>query len=520
LRFAHARDFNRIPEEAIGVAMRLKAPYLLLFAGVLAFPLTASADWTIVERLCIGEKPDLPIVTPPIRGCLRVDCCPGCPGPLRWEMRFDGRVLDSLELRFEGLPPDGMRRLNMSGNAKLDGERILVSPGDSHIEGLSEVDGHVPVGVFRIDLDGGAAARLSALLDRMRAVDPEASSVPDVISVRQFFGNREVDRGTLRYRISACTRPLGPGDRLRVENIAAGDNVVVMMDSRASPGQSGCTNDDVRRTTGELQLGNVRAAAGCNSEIAVFATENAMALSNTVGIWTNSSGDIHTITMKPLIQAPVSYWIADAAGMQLVTRDVTNANDVYTKNKVGVRLAPAAAPADVSSNAGAVATIGQSCDKVADIRASAWYTPNRLNIYYVSKVDPPQGQPPAGPDGVPGWNCDRWGDANITFISATKANKATLVHEIGHAFGLRPGFQGGHTENEPGFGPNNVMWGGGSEYRDHFSLGQVFRMHMQADQWGGTMLIANGLRPGPGRNCPPRAASDLCPRLDLDWVRP
>ena len=122
-------------------------------------------------------------------------------------------------------------------------------------------------------------------------------------------------------------------------------------------------------------------------------------------------------------------------------------------------------------------------------------------------------------------NCDRFGDgdikgdANVTFIGGN-ANLATLAHEIGHAFGLRPGDQGGHTNNLQGFDENNVMWGGGSQARSHFSLGQAFRMNTQADEWGGTMLIANGLRPGPRRACPPQTTSDICPPLALDGVRP
>src|SRR5262249_22766238 len=41
-----------------------------------------------------------------------------------------------------------------------------------------------------------------------------------------------------------------------------------------------------------------------------------------------------------------------------------------------------------------------------------------------------------------------------------------------------------------------------------------------ADEWGGTMLIANGLRPGPGRACPPLSTSDICPPLSLAWSQP
>ena len=40
-------------------------------------------------------------------------------------------------------------------------------------------------------------------------------------------------------------------DSLRIENIADGDNVVVLMDSRVSAGRTWwCSNDEVLRTTG------------------------------------------------------------------------------------------------------------------------------------------------------------------------------------------------------------------------------------------------------------------------------
>jgi hypothetical protein len=61
------------------------------------------------------------------------------------------------------------------------------------------------------------------------------------------------------------------------------------------------------------------------------------------------------------------------------------------------------------------------------------------------------------------------------------------------------------------------MQGAGSPLRNHFSLGQVFRMNTQRDVWGGTMLIENGLRPGPGRECPPSDGSAKCPALQTDW---
>jgi hypothetical protein len=319
-------------------------------------------------------------------------------------------------------------------------------------------------------------------------------------------------------------------DTLRIENIANGDNAVVLMDSRTFAGANWqCSNDTVLRTTGgDLAVGKRDAAGGCNSEIAVFAAGNAMALS--FPGWSNADGDIHTITMKPIIDVPVSVWVADAAAEAQAPLDLANATWIYAQNKVGVQFV--ATFNNVYDNPNAVATIGKSCDSIGWIRMSAWYTPRTLNVYYVKTITLPAELASQRPDDqkTPGLTCDRFGDgsikgdANIIFISQ-RGNLATVAHEIGHAFGLRPGPEGGHTNDSnnkflEGFDSNNLMAGGGPPTRSHLSLGQAFRMNTQADEWGGTMLIANGLRPGPGRACRPLTTSDMCPPLALDWMRP
>jgi hypothetical protein len=327
----------------------------------------------------------------------------------------------------------------------------------------------------------------------------------------------------------------GLADELRIENIAGGDTVVVVMDSRYSAGPTWwCRSDEVLRTgptaadptTGKLALGNVPAAAGCNSEIAVFAAQNAMELSTPlVTPWTDSASDTYTIPLRPIIDVPVSIWIANDAARVRAEPEIANATLIYRNNKVGVQFV--ATVYDATSEP-AMATIGNSCNSIGRIRSSTFYTPNTLNIYYVK--DDIRLPPELGGTTTPlGLTCDRFGDgvikgdANIIFIGP-QANLAVVSHEVGHAFGLRPGTldigkpAGGHTQNLKGFGPNNVMCTGGCpQTRDHFSLGQAFRMNTQADEWGGTMLIANGLRPGPGRACPPLTTSDICPPLALDW---
>jgi len=325
-------------------------------------------------------------------------------------------------------------------------------------------------------------------------------------------------------------------DRLRIQNIAGGGDVVVVVDSRALRGTTWwCRNDEVRQirpsaadpTTAELTLRDAAiAASSCNSEIVVFTEGNAMHLSSLD--WTDGN-DVRTITMKPIIDVPVIVWIASAAGTaERNAKDgVKTATEIYRKNKVGVQFV--ATPNNVSSNATAVETIGESCDSIGKIRGSAWHRPNTLNIYYVDRVVAP---PALGGGFIAGLNCDRFGDgvikgdANIIFVAhRTDFDLATVAHEIGHAFGLRPGTldgkeAGGHTGGLKGMPRNNVMCNRDcSPPRNHFSLGQAFRMNTQADEWGGTMLIANGLRPGPGRACPPLTTSDICPPLTLDWRR-
>ena len=69
-----------------------------------------------------------------------------------------------------------------------------------------------------------------------------------------------------------------------------------------------------------------------------------------------------------------------------------------------------------------------------------------------------------------------------------------------------------HTNGVAGFGNNNIMWGGGPGTRNHFSVGQSFRINTDTT----SMLNANGNRAGPTRTCAPNTNSTTCPVLSLD----
>jgi hypothetical protein len=252
--------------------------------------------------------------------------------------------------------------------------------------------------------------------------------------------------------------------------------------------------------------------------------------------WRSGTADQHVSTLAPAIGVPVAVWIVDgSASVAIAQAHVSRANYLYAQNKVGVRFI--ATFTDVSSDpnssvildgiAPTAAGDDFECKDMASLRQSAFYRQNTLNVYYVKLAPTSTGQAFTGRNcairGTPA-DCnnlqpDPDGDGNVTFINSD-ANRAVLAHEFGHAFGLRPGPCGGHTNRLSGFAPDNIMWAGGDGDRARFTLGQVFRMNTQADQWGGTMLIKNGLRPGPGRPCPPLASNAQCPSLLIDWTRP
>lgn len=324
----------------------------------------------------------------------------------------------------------------------------------------------------------------------------------------------------------SIARPQVSEDRLRIEGIVGGDNVVVMLNARARSAAGACT-DSIVRSTGDVALGK-----GCDWEVAIFSAHNAMALES-VSTGTGTAGSVHKVTLQPIIKVPVTVWVVDRAAWARAHDEMNNANLLYKRNKVGVQFVPTyrdisgANFAPVNQGMGIGANGRREC-KVALVKGSSFHTHKTLNVYYVNSDDagdvtgrncaitqtPPEGE-------CPPKRAEK-GDGNITYIGSSDVDLAVLAHELGHALGLRPGTCGGHTIDAedkplPGFRLNNIM-AGLSSLRDHFSLGQIYRMNTQSDEWGGTMLIGNGLRSGPERQCPPLAPpSTTCPALHTDW---
>jgi len=325
-------------------------------------------------------------------------------------------------------------------------------------------------------------------------------------------------------------------DKLKIEGITPGEEVVVMLFGRTSAEcMNGMSSPAVTTftTTGEKLLGNMLPKRKCLSEVAVFSKNHAMKWLSLN--WSDRPGETRTIKLKPLINAALNIWVTTDEQKNKAEADAQKAQDLFIENRVGVRLLwKVRKLSDVRgapSNAAKIVRDGLSdgrfadCDKLAPIRAQPFYVAKTLNVYY---VDLPF---------LRGRNCAikrvpldmdtcvtsaegdfRRADANITFIGPD-ANDTTLAHELGHAYGLRPITCGAHASG-PDF-PDNIMISDEASAkvkRAKFTLGQVFRMNTHKDDWGGTMLIKNNIPSRVPRRCfpeePPNAG---CPALEHPW---
>lgn len=473
----------------------------LMFSGIAAAQAIDSIDLTRNWKLCPGEVFELPQEIfqewVPV-GCEVVDCCPGCPGGLdriNWRIHVEGAPLESLTLKFNRLPKDIAAGLKLGGTAQGSAERMLIGRGMGTISGLPiEIAGRAPVAQLEVGLDQAwmqDQAKKGESADVGDVGDGDGSDNGHII-IEQYYGKYRVNEYKLKYRFPLCPRPLG--DRIVLQNNASADSASVLVDARRA---AGCVEEESRRGGGIIGMGNVLANAGCRSEVAVFSDDDAMRLVESVGVWTNALGDTLNVNLTPdRLMAPVDVWLARPGALATAAGDINNANLLYNTNNSGIGFVPTFR--FVSGDPVAVAAIGTGCANAPGLLGSAFFTPGRLNVYYVNGA-------------FTGINCGA--SRNIQYVGTT-ANNQTLAHEFGHSMSLD------HTNGNPAFPVTNVMIGGGAG-RTHFSDGQSFRMNAHCS----STLNVNGVRTGPMRRCNstiggnvtcPVAMDAHCPPLATD----
>lgn len=138
-------------------------------------------------------------------------------------------------------------------------------------------------------------------------------------------------------------------------------------------------------------------------------------------------------------------------------------------------LNPAGVVFDLSSIAtppiGAWDWIGYNCWNEHEVRGSAYFDTDAVNVYYHPTPDVSA-------------RCCHHGD--MIFLPPGSP-LGRLAHEIGHALGLRGDGDGsgvtyddGHADSHPKpnpFTPDNIMWRGHAVLRYHLTLGQIAWMH-------------------------------------------
>ncbi|MDH5181081.1 MAG: hypothetical protein OEZ39_15300 [Gammaproteobacteria bacterium] len=461
--------------------LRFLSVITLLACGL---PTAHALHWDIVYRFCPRDIIEIPEIPIPV-GCEVVDCCPGCPGPgyIDWRIFVDKTILQSATMRLQGLDQKSLGQLKISGAGKLNEKgEIIMGAGETVVSGLPEMfNGAVPVAYFK-----------TQMIKDIQATAAEETDTGSGLEVRQFRGRFQVNSFRYRYIKFPCP-PVLKLDRIVLNNNTSTDSAIVLMDNRTTA----CNNDQIVRTTGTAFLGNIKSKGACRSTVAVFSDDNAMSYQNNVNTWTDNAGDTHTVNLQPVITVPVSVWATTNALLTAAQNDFANANLLYNQNNTGIQFNPTYT--NVTGNNTAINTIGTGCPTAAtvgNLQGSAWYTGNRLNIYYVNSA-------------FTGVNCGA--DRNMNFIG-TIANLGSLPHEIGHAYGLRPSGNWGHVNGVAGFGNNNIMWGGGPGTRNWFTVAQTFRLNTDTT----SMLNVNGDRTGPTETCLPDVSSAACPVLTLD----
>src|ERR1051325_6576663 len=117
-------------------AMELTAAFLLLLPvhDIAAFV----ARKRITVRLPQNEAAQAQVEPAAVAvGCEALGCCPGCPpaSEVEWRVSVHAAAFTQATIRFRDIGQP-LTALKLGGNARVDGDAIIVGPGSSSIAGL------------------------------------------------------------------------------------------------------------------------------------------------------------------------------------------------------------------------------------------------------------------------------------------------------------------------------------------------------------------------------------------------
>jgi hypothetical protein len=335
-----------------------------------------------------------------------------------------------------------------------------------------------------------------------------------------------------------------------------------------SSGTATCMNDLLLHGTGlRVISGNATATnslgASCPLASLVLATDRAPFFTNAAADfnWSAMLGDVFEPPMPDVkLKLPIRIIISDPELLMndpfdldkteliadIEESELPLANLALHDSYSGITLVDeGGGPPQITINDGVEAILKKGCGNAAAIRANtAIYSADRINVYYIDKVQNEEGVSAGAGWEKAGYTCNTSDAPNIIFIDHNGHTASTLAHEIGHALGLiTPAW--GHSDRYlnvyfDGAGrPLNIMSDASSLYDDgeylpadpqYFSVGQVSRMHLGNTSWLNMSSASDGLTPRarqsvPGAStivacgCPESVATGDCAAASTDIDR-
>ncbi|HSD30993.1 MAG TPA: hypothetical protein VLB49_03720 [Gemmatimonadales bacterium] len=307
-------------------------------------------------------------------------------------------------------------------------------------------------------------------------------------------------------RVIVVSDPASSGEDRVINELHAENNppaVALVTGMRMLGEEVGCSYYDVFPFVRSVLLGNL--VANCPSgessvgrNTAVFAPDQAMSLET--ADWTSAANTVdHKGLQRPEHALPIAVWIAvdgrdldpstDAALTQLrqdvtsqAVDDIREANTILTAGRVGVTASLASGYPKVLSSPASLAALGTDCwaaDEFANAGGADAPEPGKLNVYYVNSL---------GGFGR-GLTCTphQQRDEPVVYVAWNSHSTTTLAHELGHSLGLQFPHDG-HTDKLKGFDLTNFMAAflddkARANARDNVTLGQAFRMNVDAASW-------------------------------------
>jgi hypothetical protein len=273
-------------------------------------------------------------------------------------------------------------------------------------------------------------------------------------------------------------------DEVHLNSVAGSDSPTIVLSGRRT---QGCVKEDVAHGSPNVAIENLLSSRNCPSEVAAFAKSNAMSLKNTVGKWSDASGDVVDITMRAPYVVPLNIFIMSGGGVSHsltarqneATMDVRRASQLYDDAQCGIVFSTGV-PMDERRGNFLPDLLNAECRgnvekfKAVDAQRTAL---KGINVFYTD-----------GPSGLQGQMC-RDAASAVIVITQSSGNE-TLAHELGHALTLE------HTNTAPGMPLADLMMSP-SSYPGSLTIGQCFRTNVEPT----SVLNSSMFRTEPTRSC-------------------